>query len=382
MRNCLMKKFLPTAPGFFFMFLFATRLPLAAQNSATTMTIVTDNTWDVSGQKTQFGEYPLSAEQIGPPASSLAGGTYKAVGAAHMREAKIIPGSTPIWRNRTTDGEMEAYQFRKTVPLGGAAIKKITLEVNCDDVARVYINQRLVSVDKRDGTIKDGYDDWYTFRSVSSFTYQRVYTYDVTDYFFTNVTNTILIEAISLAFDGGHAYISARFVFEFAPETPKPQTATIPAKRKPVAAPKAKNPAPPVTETPAITVFEAGKSPVIEKLRVGMVLELGQVFFKADDFKLDAASYRTLDALADLLKRHPKLKIEIGGHTNLLPNHTFANELSTKRARSVVQYLTDNGVAPTQLTYKGYGKTKPRVPATTKAAHLANQRVEVTVLEK
>ncbi|MCW5922859.1 MAG: OmpA family protein [Saprospiraceae bacterium] len=353
------------------------------------LTIVTDNTWDVSGQKTKFGEYPLSAERIASPTSPLLGGTYKAVAAEHNGRGKLVPGTVPIWRNRKADGEGEAYQFRKTVTLGAEPIQKITLEINCDDVARVYINKRLVSVEKRDGKLKDGYDKWFLFRSVSGFMFDRIYTYDVTDYFFTNVTNTILVEAVSLAFDGSHAYLSAKIVIEFAPtpEPTPPAKAAAPAKPKPEAKPNTKvETQKPVSAKPTAdkenTVFEAGRDPEIEKLRVGSTLELGHVYFKADSYQLDTASYRTLAALASFMKRHPGLKIEVGGHTNLRPSDRFATELSTNRARSVMRYLTDNGVEADRVTYKGYGKTQPRINVVSEEADRANQRVEVKVLAK
>ena len=363
------------------------------------ITIVTDQSWDVSGSQTKFGEYPLSAEQVASATLPLHGGTYKAVAAEHNGRGKIVPGTVPIWRNRTANGEGEAYQFRKTVQLGAEPIQKITLEINCDDVARVYINQRLASVEKRDGKLKDGYDDWFLFRSVSGFMYDRIYTYDVTDYFFTNVTNTILVEAVSLAFDGSHAYLSAKIVIEFAP-TPEPTPSAKPAaaaKPKPAAKPNAKVEAQKPASTEATReepasakatagkeqiIFEAGRDPEIEKLRVGNILELGHVYFKADEYQLDTASYHTLDALATFMKRHPGLKIEVGGHTNLRPSDRFANELSTNRAHSVMRYLTDNGVAADRVTYKGYGKSLPRVAAVSKEADRVNQRVEVKVLEK
>jgi len=354
------------------------------------ITIVTDAGWDVSGGQTKFGEYPLSAGKIASASTPLYGGTFKAVAAEYAGGSKIIPGSIPIWRNRTADNEWEAYQFRKTVQLGADPIRKITLEVNCDDVARVYINQRLASVDKRDGRMKDGYDDWFDFRSVSGFMYNRIYTYDVTDYFFTNHNNTILLEAVSLAFDGSHAYVSARIMIEFAPtpEPTRPATATT-VKPKPAAEPKTKTPAAPAEATstakpaaPEKTVFEAGRDPEIGKLRAGSILELGHVSFKANDYRLDTASFRTLDALAAFLKRHLSLKIEIGGHTNLRPTERFATDLSANRAQSVMRYLNDNGVAADRITYKGYGKSQPCVNTISKAADDANQRVEVKVLEK
>lgn len=354
------------------------------------ITIITDPTWEVSGNQTRFGEYPLSAQRIASATSPLHGGTYKAVAAEYNPNAKIVPGSIPIWRKRTTDDDGEAYQFRKTVQLGADPIRKITLEINSDDVARVYINKRLVSADKRDGTLKDGYDKWFTFRSVTGFTYNRIYTYDVTDYFFTKVNNTILVEAASLAFDGSHAYISAKIVIEFAPkpEPARPAPAEMPATRKPAAAPKTDapaTPAQPATTQPAAPekiVFEAGRDPEIEKLRVGSIIELGQVYFKADDHKLDSASYRTLAALTAFMKRHPSLKIEIGGHTNLRPDARFAEELSTNRARAVMRYLTDNGIAADRVRYKGYGKSRPRINAISKEADRENQRVEATVLDQ
>ncbi|MEZ4941781.1 MAG: OmpA family protein [Saprospiraceae bacterium] len=348
--------------------------------------LATDRSWEVSAQKTKFGEYPLSARRIATATSALPGGTAKAVAAEYNPKSKIIPGSMPIWRNRKADSDGEAYQFRKNLPLGPEPVRKATLEINCDDVARIYINKRLASADKRDGTIKDGWDDWYTFRSVSGFTYNRIYTYDVTDYFFTNVTNTILVEAVSLAFDGSHAYISAKITIEFGPLPTQPRQVAAPAKPKPPARPNTPAPAPQPTparaEAPSTVIFEAGRDTEIENLRVGTVLELGQVYFKADDFRLDAASYRTLDALVKFMKRHPGLKIEIGGHTNLRPTERFAAELSANRARAVRQYLTDNGIAAGRVSFKGYGKSRPRVDAVSREADRLNQRVEVTILEK
>ncbi|HAD15017.1 MAG TPA: hypothetical protein DCF33_21545 [Saprospirales bacterium] len=350
---------------------------LAGQNVARSpLIIATDESWEISGARVRVHEYPLSAEQLVMP---LFGGSNRPTVAEYNPLAKVIPGSKPIWRNRTADTEGEAYHFRKTVTLGPDPIRKVTLEVNADDVARVYINQRLASADKRDGTLKDGYDKWFTFRSISGFTYNRVYTYDVTDYFFTNVTNTIFVEAVSLAFDGSHAYFSAKLVFEFDPLPPPPAT-----KRKPAAPPKPAVAMPPTSASaaPNKIIFEAGSDPELSQLRVGSILELGHVFFAADDYQLDTTSYRTLDALVSFLKRHPTLNIEVGGHTNLRPNDAFAAALSANRARAVARYLTDNGVNPGQITHKGYGKSRPRVNAVNKAADKANQRVEIKVLEK
>ncbi|MDX1909909.1 MAG: OmpA family protein [Saprospiraceae bacterium] len=343
------------------------------------LVIVTDAGWDVGATTTHFGEYPLSAEQAAAASADLRRGPHKAVAAEYNRNAKIVPGSVPIWRNRKSTSEGEAYYFHRAVPLGPDPVRKATLEINADDVARVYINQRLATAEKRDGTLKDGYDVWFNFRSVSGFTYSRLYTYDVTDYFFTHVTNTVLVEAVSLAFDGSHANFSAKIVIEFDPLPP-------PVKAKPAAAKaKPRPPAAPAT-TPATAadkvIFEAGSDPEYATLRPGSVLELGHVFFKADQFQLDSASYLTLSALAGFMQRYPGLKIEVGGHTNLRPNEHFAAELSANRAMAVRRYLLDKGISADRVTHRGYGKTQPRIRALSKEADRANQRVEIKVLEK
>lgn len=343
--------------------------------------LVTDQQWEVSGQQISFGEYPLSAGQTPAANAPLNGGTCRAVVAEVNHLAKVVPGSLPIWRNHQATGEKEAYLFRKTLKLGPEHIQKATLEINCDDVARVYINQRLASAEKRDGTIKDGYDDWYSFRSVSGFTYQRIYTYDVTGYFFAHVDNTVLVEATSMAFDGSHAYISAKITIELAPmpapstpaRTPKPNTTPRPAVPTQDAA---------GTTVPEKTVFGIGQGPEMGQLEVGSILELSNVYFKADNYQIDAASYPTLAALATFLSQHPSLQVEVGGHTNLRPNAEFAAELSANRARAVVRYLTEQGVAANRMSAKGYGKSQPRVQALSKEADRANQRVEIKVLAK
>lgn len=379
---------IPSMLTLFFRILCITLFPAgiffpSAAFSQTTLTIVTDPSWEVSSRKTYFGEYPLSAEQI---TLALRSSMQKAVPAETNERSKIVPGAMPIWRNHTADGEGEAYQFRKTVAIGAQRIKKATLEINSDDVARVYINQRLASVDKRDGKLKDGYDKWFLFRSVSGFMYDRIYTYDVTDYFFSNVTNTIVVEAVSLAFDGSHAYISAKIVLELEnvpPPAPKPLAKNRPSgkQKNSISTTTRNNPAP-TPAKPQSTVFEAGHDPDIEQLSIGSILELGHVSFKANDYKLDTASYHTLLALAAFLKKHPGLKIEVGGHTNLRPADSFAATLSTNRARAVAQFLKDNGVAAQQVVHKGYGKTRPRIAQVGKEADKANQRVEVKVLAK
>ncbi|MGB1121726.1 MAG: OmpA family protein, partial [Saprospiraceae bacterium] len=55
------------------------------------------------------------------------------------------------------------------------------------------------------------------------------------------------------------------------------------------------------------------------------------------------------------------------------------DRLSTSRAKAVVNYLTNKGIAPSRLSYKGYGKRKPITTNETKAGRAKNQRVEIKI---
>jgi outer membrane protein OmpA-like peptidoglycan-associated protein len=119
-----------------------------------------------------------------------------------------------------------------------------------------------------------------------------------------------------------------------------------------------------------------------DKIFVGQKIRLNHLYFKADSVNLLPDSYKVLNELADYLKTYPKTVIEIGGHTNTIPPDDYCNHLSTERAKSVQEYLISQGIPPTRLKYKGYGKTDPLIAYDkyNKEARLKNQRVEIKIL--
>jgi outer membrane protein OmpA-like peptidoglycan-associated protein len=55
--------------------------------------------------------------------------------------------------------------------------------------------------------------------------------------------------------------------------------------------------------------------------------------------------------------------------------------LSENRAKSVVSYLTQKGIDPKRLFYKGYGEAQPVSPNTTEEGRAKNRRTELKVLK-
>jgi hypothetical protein len=58
------------------------------------------------------------------------------------------------------------------------------------------------------------------------------------------------------------------------------------------------------------------------------------------------------------------------------------DDLSNRRATTVVSWMEAHGVAAARLQAKGYGKRWPRVPNTTDANRAKNRRVEFIVLDQ
>ena len=68
----------------------------------------------------------------------------------------------------------------------------------------------------------------------------------------------------------------------------------------------------------------------------------------------------SLRTLVKILKENPNLVIELRAHTDSRATNEYNDELSQKRAQSVVDFLVSKGTDPGRLVAKGYGKRVPR----------------------
>lgn len=97
----------------------------------------------------------------------------------------------------------------------------------------------------------------------------------------------------------------------------------------------------------------------LEKYVAGKDYILHYVYFDFDKSTLKPESREELMKLKELLSSKPKMKIEIGGHTDFIGSTEFNLILSQKRAQAVVNFLIQQGISPKRLKAIGYGKTKP-----------------------
>ena len=72
-------------------------------------------------------------------------------------------------------------------------------------------------------------------------------------------------------------------------------------------------------------------------------------------------SYPSLDDLVLLLNENPYTAIELSAHTDRVGSQEYNQDLSQRRAQSVVDYLISQGIQAGRLTPVGYGKTRPKL---------------------
>ncbi len=97
--------------------------------------------------------------------------------------------------------------------------------------------------------------------------------------------------------------------------------------------------------------------------------------------ELAGDSRQTLDEVVETLRRNPELKLEVAGYTDNRGNRNFNVRLSQKRAESVRNYFTTQGIAGERLTAKGYGPSDPIADNAGKSGRAANRRVELHIIK-
>lgn len=119
-----------------------------------------------------------------------------------------------------------------------------------------------------------------------------------------------------------------------------------------------------------------------ERLETGQTIRLKNLYFQADTSTINKSSYGVLKELGSFLKHHTNFVVELGGHTNNIPEDDYCDDLSRRRARQVYKYLVESGVNRDQLSFKGYGKKEPIASNETTVGRARNQRVEVKIISK
>jgi outer membrane protein OmpA-like peptidoglycan-associated protein/tetratricopeptide (TPR) repeat protein len=106
---------------------------------------------------------------------------------------------------------------------------------------------------------------------------------------------------------------------------------------------------------------------------------LNNIFFEFDSYRLDQRSKTELERMIEFLQKNPDVSVEISGHTDNIGTDAYNQELSANRAKSVYDYLVENGIQSGRLSFHGYGSSKPLVENETEAQRSQNRRIDFTI---
>jgi outer membrane protein OmpA-like peptidoglycan-associated protein len=105
------------------------------------------------------------------------------------------------------------------------------------------------------------------------------------------------------------------------------------------------------------------------------------VLFDSGKADLRPAAASELDSLVAFLKKRPSVRIGLSGHTDDVGSDADNLDLSERRARAVLDYLVNAGIAATRLMARGFGEGRPVADNLTEEGRQANRRVECVVLK-
>ncbi len=107
-----------------------------------------------------------------------------------------------------------------------------------------------------------------------------------------------------------------------------------------------------------------------------------KIFFKFGRAEIKKESWALLDEVAQALREHPDLMVDIEGHTDDVGNDKSNMRLSQARADAVKKYLVGKGISPARMRAIGYGEDRPIDDNSTPEGQAVNRRVEFVITSR
>lgn len=120
----------------------------------------------------------------------------------------------------------------------------------------------------------------------------------------------------------------------------------------------------------------------LNRINVGAEMNLYNIYFETDSFRILPASEPELEKLTLFMKNNSQIEIEIQGHTDNTGSSEKNMVLSENRAKSVAEYIISNGIPANRIKYKGLGETVPVATNETIEGRMLNRRTAIIIAKK
>lgn len=105
----------------------------------------------------------------------------------------------------------------------------------------------------------------------------------------------------------------------------------------------------------------------------------GNITFPVDQSSIRSDFYPVLNSVALVLKEYNKTLVDVTGHTDSTGAYDYNLRLSERRAATVGDYLSSQGVDPMRILETGAGSTAPVADNRTTEGRQLNRRVELVL---
>lgn len=117
----------------------------------------------------------------------------------------------------------------------------------------------------------------------------------------------------------------------------------------------------------------------------GDVIRVENIYYDLNKATIRADAASELNKVVELMKKYPKMKIEMRSHTDSRATAQYNKTLSSNRAKAAVAYLKSKGISASRLIAKGYGESEPLNQCKdgvncTEEEHQLNRRTEIKIL--
>jgi len=127
-------------------------------------------------------------------------------------------------------------------------------------------------------------------------------------------------------------------------------------------------------------------TPTKKEFYAGMILPIKNINYDFNKSNIRPDAAKELDVLVDLLNKNPRLKVELGSHTDARGSAVYNLNLSASRAAAAQSYVVSKGISLDRIYSKGYGETQLINDCVenlncTAEQHEENRRTQVKVLD-
>ena len=111
----------------------------------------------------------------------------------------------------------------------------------------------------------------------------------------------------------------------------------------------------------------------------GLIVNMSDVLFDTAKYALRPLAREKLAKVAGIVSAHPGLRLDVEGHTDSVGGDDYNQNLSEQRGEAVRAYLTQQGMAGSAVTAKGFGESQPIASNDNAKGRQENRRVELVI---